>query len=1009
MSCKKRPLLSVGIKSIIFLLAAVITLAVLPTDDAQAASQTVKVGTPVLERPEVFLPRSMPVEGEGRIAVLLIDFPDAPNDNPFATKEFYEDLYFNGANTNWGEDYSVSQFFFEQSHGRLSISGEVFDWYTARHEQSYYDDRKFELIVEAAEYHISKGADFSDFDGDGDGVIDGLIFHFSGEYSDNDVSHPWYNGRNLSTATSFGQIGGVSLKSYIQIKEDATGTRSNLLDISCHELLHSLGMPDLYGRTTPFLTPITDIMGETVVKELNPYTKLLLGWIDEAKVITEPTRGIRIDGNDDKGDLAIVTDEFDGFLGEFWVVYYRQYEGYITPVVLKVDSRIGPDGQFICDNLAYDVRPDKEDIHRQGEVSPYLFMEELSSDPTFDFVLRRPFSLETTAFKPDSVLGPDSLPSSDTNEGRFTGIRMTNFVEYDDKYMLFDVDFVSDTASPYPVTDEDELKLDKTITVDFNEFIYLGEGTPSISVTDLEGNPLDAKVILPHYPRNQVEITFNTDAYEKGYKIVFPEGSVRDSSGNPIAPTVLTASKDGHFFPTSETMLPSVDPLLRNNTLFDAPFFADGEGFTIITPLWEEKSHALFEFMRCDLEGNVLIHKLIRNPFPAHGSSATIQAPDGSFIIIYCAEGAQWNSSLICIDKNGELRWARDYGEYTNFYTYSYFPYKDGLFIRYETRYPTYAPHHALLDPATGDITDIPFGEVTISDGLNCLFPNGDQFNTFRSADENGSPTTVLQITPANGYAWRSATYEGRWEVFTAHAYPDGSIIIGYTEDGYNYAALLDGFLNRIKTVRLSRQNDGGSNIFFIGEEGFYQLYREQGESHDNSIFSILRYDRYLNRMWESDSLSNFVYLFKSPSGDLRAYRSALKPLRECYIDFYGSESGFETVHVHQFVYHRYFEGNCVSNGHEEYWQCTDCGGIYINGGETPVGCLSDIILFPNGKHEFDPWHTDPNNDQWDCHTCRQCGFSEQRNRPQPSFGLSAAEKAVTEGLLKGLTVLLGA
>ena len=69
----------------------------------EAKSQTVSVGIPVEEHPELFLPRSMPTHGTGKIAVFLIEFPDYKNENPVATADYYDRLYFNGGVHTTGE------------------------------------------------------------------------------------------------------------------------------------------------------------------------------------------------------------------------------------------------------------------------------------------------------------------------------------------------------------------------------------------------------------------------------------------------------------------------------------------------------------------------------------------------------------------------------------------------------------------------------------------------------------------------------------------------------------------------------------------------------------------------------------------------------------------------------------------------------------------------------------------------------------------------------------------
>ena len=111
----------------VFMLIVILCLAI-PVHAQEATPTVVQVGIPVEEYPELFLPRSMPTHGEGKIAVFLIDFPDYRNENSAATVEYYDRLYFSGGiTTSWG-DVTVASFFHTQSYGKLSISGRVFDW-----------------------------------------------------------------------------------------------------------------------------------------------------------------------------------------------------------------------------------------------------------------------------------------------------------------------------------------------------------------------------------------------------------------------------------------------------------------------------------------------------------------------------------------------------------------------------------------------------------------------------------------------------------------------------------------------------------------------------------------------------------------------------------------------------------------------------------------------------------------------------------------------------------------
>lgn len=256
--------------------------------------------------------------------------------------------------TNWGET-TVAEFYREQSYGKLNLSGQVFDWYTAKHERSYYDNKKAELVMEAAEYYRAQGVDFSQFDGDGDGVIDAVTYHFAGDYS-TDRNNPWYSGLKYNYG---GTVGDMKFTTMVQVYEDAKDGWNKMIETICHELGHTLGLPDLYSEVALGTDPTTDLMSANK-PALSPYTKILLGWIDTVKVITEETNNIRLDlyGNESPGSVAIVTDSFNGLFDEFYLVAYRQYGEYTYAVIWHIDARLNESGSgFAYQNLYYTPVP----------------------------------------------------------------------------------------------------------------------------------------------------------------------------------------------------------------------------------------------------------------------------------------------------------------------------------------------------------------------------------------------------------------------------------------------------------------------------------------------------------------------------------------------------------------------------------------------------------------------------------------------------------------------------
>ena len=919
--------------------------------EGESAVQTVDVGIPVEERPELFLTRSMPTHGEGKIAVFLIDFPDYPNENPVATQEYYDGLYFSGGVDNY-LNTTVADFYKEQSYGKLQLSGQVFDWYTAKHERSYYDDKKVELVMEAAEYYCAQGVDFSQFDGDNDGVIDSVVYHFAGEPTAM-RNTPWYPGLCIYTG---GTIGDLRFINMVQVEEFATNTMAYGIRTVCHELMHTLGMPDLYSEAAHIDFPVTDLMCSSI-GVINPYTKLLLGWIDEVQVITEDTDNVRLDlyGTKSAGDIAIVTNDFNGFFDEFYLVAYQGVWG-TAPAIWHIDARLNEHGtDFLFHNLYYIPRPDKGNAHGTTNISDYLFIEELSAHPIYNYVLGDAPLTNVMHFGEDSVFGPNSVPSSDTHDGEYTGIQIDNFVEHGkEDYLTFDVAFVQDTAAPEVTTSEDDLEFVETITLRFNESVYEGENWENIQVTDMAGNPLEVSMLLPHYPTHEMEITFKQDNYKRGYQIIFPENSLRDSSGNGIEAATLTAPADRYMFPNCEVQLPSVGDYTRDNAR--AKYFPQEDNILVITSLWvrDPKTNdnvfgAKIEFMRLDYEGNVLSQTIVDNPFYKSEGVIPFETADGNYIFFCHANGSTWANVLVCFDGNGDLKWIND--DYLN--SNIEFQYQDDrvlvkedglLFLMNDRKNGGF--QYAFVDSQTGRIE---MAEVNNNGQTQNLYQH---FGTELMDLGNGTFLCACVAYDGDAFSVRWCIYDAETyalimesETFTtldeyytpefATAYDDGSILVYCENDQKGIALLLDAELQLAKSAPLKMKfnsYDAFTNNFWIDDDGFCEILGI-GLLGGDCTYHIRRYDRYLNLLWEANVSADFVYFFKSPDGNLMAYKSMFLPERECYIEYYG----IELKHTHDLVYKERIAPSCTEEGYVEYWYCDGCGCRFSDEGETLV------------------------------------------------------------------------
>jgi len=879
------------------------TVPVAPTEPTvnKTGHQTIDVGIPVEEHPELFLSRSMPTRGDGKIAVFLIDFPDYRNENAAATVDYYDGLYFSGGVlTNWGDatgNVTVSSYFKEQSFGKLNLSGKVFDWYTAKHERSYYDYRKAELISEVAEYYMKQGVDFSQFDGDSDGVLDSIVYHFAGEYSDN-RKDPWYDGVTYSAATgSFGKIGNLEFSTMVQVYDGATPNRNKMIGTVCHELLHVLGMPDLYSEVYFGLTPTDDLMANEQ-NNINPYLKMLLGWIDKVQVITGDTDDIALRICRDTGDVAIVTDQYNGLFDEFYLVAYKNHRLSHT-TIWHIDARTTVDGKsFLFNNISYDPRPDKDNPHREKTYSTYMFIEELSGNPKYDFVFNLADSPDVTTFGKDSILGPDSMPSSDMHDGRYTGIRIDGFADHKETYATFDVSFVKDITAPVVATQQQELELQDTVQIRFNEHIYQGTNWNQIQVTDLAGNPINALILRPNYPCNVIEISFADDAYLNGYKLLMPKDSVRDSSGNGLEAVVLTASSDQYFFPTGQVQLPGTGNNVRDNA--SAYFFPREDGLVVITPLWTNSVYGTkVEFMLLDNSGNVRLQKIVDNPVTDSTIVCVWEAGDGSFVIL-CGETVASGNRLFCIDINGNVKWTNVtyYSVGNSFLTASCLKYDTGLILNFRSQYPKTTYELMYINAETGKIGkfECRLGNELLDQKVINL-KNGKFLRQTLDVYGEGKPTVLELIDLQTFKVVKTGSLKAYSHVIDVVTNDNGTMIV-CCKCGENVEAfLLDMNLKVIKSVLIRKGTILANNsVIGIGGNGFCEIERTDVGNHRNAMYHIRRYDRNLNLIWESDVEANFIYYFQSEGGNIWAYKSMFEPERECYIASYGQEPSLPAI-----------------------------------------------------------------------------------------------------------------
>ncbi len=192
---------------------------------------------------------AFPSTGTRKVLVLLIQYPDLMATNTLG--DF--DNMMNQANYNGTG--SFRDFYSASSFNQLTLNTDVFGWYTAANNSSYYADDNGrdvarELGAEAIDAAEAAGVDFSPYDNDSDGAVDGIIFVHAGpgaEEGSMTSLYIWSHRSKLSNSGDDRTYDGVDIDDYMFNPERrVNNTRMVGVGVFCHEFGHGLGLPDLY-------------------------------------------------------------------------------------------------------------------------------------------------------------------------------------------------------------------------------------------------------------------------------------------------------------------------------------------------------------------------------------------------------------------------------------------------------------------------------------------------------------------------------------------------------------------------------------------------------------------------------------------------------------------------------------------------------------------------------------------------------------------------------------------
>ena len=274
-----------------------------------------------------------------KIAVIFFQFPDQSATYPLSDIDavFNQEGYGHPGQPNSG---SFREFHEEISYNQFSPVSTVVGVFTAQHNHDYYGSdganygtRVRQLVRAMVDSAEAAGFDWSQFDNDGDGDVDGVTLVHSGagaEQGDgsNIWSHRWSMGSNAV------YYDGVYINDY-SINPEIQGNNIVAIGVLAHEFGHVLGLPDLYdtdyssagsGKLALMGSGAWGTSGNTpwYPSAMNAWCKTEMGWSNVQTLSTDQSN-INLEQSFTNNLIYRVNHPNDN--SEYWLIENRQKRG----------------------------------------------------------------------------------------------------------------------------------------------------------------------------------------------------------------------------------------------------------------------------------------------------------------------------------------------------------------------------------------------------------------------------------------------------------------------------------------------------------------------------------------------------------------------------------------------------------------------------------------------------------------------------------------------------------
>jgi M6 family metalloprotease-like protein len=289
----------------------------------------------------------IPSMGKIRLLVFVVDFIDAPASETGVSLNMIESA-FNGSSDLTAFE-SLRSYYLKSSYGKLDLIADIFGFYRAKHSASYYEEEydklyawndetndylyqedevtfpDSDIINELLKYY-DEYIDYSEYDFNKDGYIDGLYVIYSTPVSYDYGSDLWWAYQDYYIYTN-DVFDGVEANYFCWSGTDflLEGGRGINARTIIHETGHMLGLDDYYDYDVSDKYNSGGLGGadmmDNSVGDHNPMSKILLGWITPL-VVTE-SMDVNLLPFVDSGETILLINEWKGTIfDEFLLISF---------------------------------------------------------------------------------------------------------------------------------------------------------------------------------------------------------------------------------------------------------------------------------------------------------------------------------------------------------------------------------------------------------------------------------------------------------------------------------------------------------------------------------------------------------------------------------------------------------------------------------------------------------------------------------------------------------------